>query len=59
MDREWMRSMACDECGKVYNPVLRDRFWRGHFVDGDEIDVLCDDCKDTLDATRTPEQAPA
>lgn len=40
-----MSDTKCDECGKVYNEYLGDRFWSGSWiVDGRVFNTLCDDC---------------
>ena len=44
-----LEDWACDECGRVYNPWLRDRYWSGVDVAGEEFDLICDGCRRKLD----------
>lgn len=44
---------ACQHCHRVYNPWLCDRYWSGVDVDGEEFELICDDCRAKLDPGHT------
>lgn len=49
-----LEDWACVECGRVYNPVLRDLYWKDQTIAGEEYDLLCDDCKSDLEEQAAP-----
>lgn len=55
-----LKNWACGECGRVYNPWLGDRFWRDVDVDGEERELICDECRSDLDPSHVADAtAPA
>lgn len=48
-----LEDWACEECHRVYNPWLGDRFWRDVDVADEAYELICDDCRADLDDTHT------
>lgn len=53
-----LRDAACDECGRVYNPWLGDRFWADVDVAGEQRELICDDCRRDLEGVDASAVAP-
>lgn len=53
MNFETPEDWGCEECGRVYNPFLGDRYWAGVDVAGEEFGLICDDCRARLDEGHT------
>lgn len=44
-----LKDWACENCHRVYNPWLGDRYWHDVDVAGEQFKLICDDYRRELD----------